>query len=90
MTDLLISVLLTGFAVTYILELLDLSIIGAWISKTTINLVFALPFTFGGLYVLLGLTTHLYVAVPAATFVSLALGKYLNKPTVVPQRLSRF
>ena len=89
MTDLLIAVLLTGFAVTYALELIDLSIVGAYISKTTINLVFALPFTFGGLYVFLGLTPHLYVAVPAATFVSLALGKYLNKPTVVPQRITR-
>lgn len=89
MTDLLITVLLTGFAVTYILELLDLSLLGAWISKTTINLVFALPLSFGGVYVFSELSLEMLVSVPAATFVSLALGKYLNKPTVIPQRLPR-
>lgn len=89
MTDLLIAVILTGFAVTYALELIDLSIVGAFLSKQTINLAFALPLSFGGLYVFLGISTHLIVAVPASTFVSLALGKYLNKPTVVSQRLPR-
>lgn len=89
MTDLLISILVTGFAVTYILELLDLSIIGAWLGKSTINIVFALPLSLGGMYVFSGITTQLLVSVPATTFVSLALGKYLNKPTVVSQRLPR-
>lgn len=89
MTDLLIAVLLTGFAVTYILELLDLSIIGAWLGKSTINIVFALPLSFGGMYVFFGLTTQHLISVPATTFISLALGKYLNKPAVVSQRLQR-
>lgn len=89
MTDLLITVFLTGLAVTYALELIDLSIIGAYVSKQTINIAFALPLSFGGLYVFLGISTYLFVAVPAATFISLALGKYLNKPTVVSQRLPR-
>jgi hypothetical protein len=89
MTDLLIVVLLTGFAVTYILELLDLSILGAWIGKSNINIAFALPLSFGGMYLFFGLTTQMLVSVPATTFISLALGKYLNKPTVVSQRLPR-
>lgn len=89
MTDLLIAVLLTGFAVTYTLELLDLSLLGAWFGKTNINLFFALPLSFGCLYILHDLTLNLVVLVPAATFVSLFLSKYLNKPTVVQQRLPR-
>lgn len=89
MTDLLLSVVLTGLAVTYILELLDLTLLGAWIGKSNINIFFALPLSFGGLYLLNGLTLNLAVLVPAATFVSLALAKYLNKPTVMQQRLNR-
>lgn len=89
MTDLLLSVVLTGLAVTYILELLDLTILGAWIGKSNINIFFALPLSFGGLSLLNGLVLNLVVLVPAATFVSLALAKYLNKPTVMQQRLPR-
>ncbi len=86
MTDILIATLLTGFAVTYILELLDLSILGEWIGKSNINVFFALPLSFGGMYMFYQLDKLLLVTVPAATFVSLALGKYLNKPTVVTQQ----
>ena len=86
MTDLLIATLLTGFAVTYILELLDLSYLGAWLGKSNINIFFTLPLSFGGMYVFYELDKLLLVTVPAATFVSLALGKYLNKPTVVAQQ----
>jgi len=89
MTDILISVLLVGLAVTYILELLDLTFLGAWIGKSNINIFFAAPFSLGGIYILEGMTLDLVVLVPAATFVSLALTKYLNKPTVVQQRLPR-
>ena len=86
MTDLLIATLLTGFAVTYILELLDLSYLGAWLGKSNINIFFALPLSFGGMYVFYEIDKLLLVTVPAATFVSLVLGKYLNKPTVVAQQ----
>lgn len=89
MVDLLISLIIVGFAVTYLLELLDLSILGAVIGKSNINVFFALPLSFGGLFLFNGLTLELLITVPAATFVSLALGKYLNKPSVVQQRLPR-
>ena len=89
MVDLLLSVILVAFAVTYVLELLDLTLLGAWIGKANINVFFALPLSFGGLYVFHNLTINLAVLVPAATFVSLFLSKYLNKPTVVQQRLPR-
>ena len=89
MADLLISIVIVAFAVTYFLELLDLTFIGAWIGKSNINVFFALPLSFGGLYLFHGLILNLVVLVPATTFVSLALTKYLNKPTVVQQRLPR-
>lgn len=89
MVDLLITTLLVAFAVTYLLELLDLTPLGAWVGKSNINIFFALPLSFGGLFIFEGLTIDLVVLVPSATFVSLFLSKYLNKPTVVQQRLPR-
>lgn len=86
MTDLLIATLLTGFAVTYLVELFDISPIGWMISKPTMNKYFALPLSFGGLFVFYEIDKLLIVAVPAATFISLMLGRYLNKPTVVAQQ----
>jgi len=86
MTDLLLSVVLVGLSVTYILELLDLTYLGAWIGKSNINIFFALPLSFCGMYIFHEIDKLLFVTVPAATFVSLVLGKYLNKPTVVAQQ----
>lgn len=89
MADLLISTIIVAFAVTYLLELLDLTLLGAWIGKANINVFFALPLSFGGLYLFHNLTLDLVVLVPATTFISLFLSKYLNRPTVVQQRLPR-
>ena len=89
MTDILITSLLVALAVTYILELLDLTLLGAWIGKANINIFFAPPLSFAGLWLFEGLVIDLAVLVPAATFLSLAFTKYLNKPTVVQQRLPR-
>ena len=89
MTDILITALLVALAVTYILELLDLTLLGAWIGKSNINIFFAPPLSFLGLWLFEGLVIDLAVLVPATTFLSLALTKYLNKPTVVQQRLPR-
>jgi hypothetical protein len=87
MTDLLLSVLLSGFAVTYVLEFIDLFDL---INKSTLNRWLALPLSFAGIYILLGeLYVEMIVAVPATTFVSLALMKFLNKPTIVQQRVPR-
>lgn len=89
MTDLLVSVLLAGLAVTYVLELLDLTLLGEYVGRANINIFFALPLSFGALYVFYGIDINLVVLVPAATFISLALTKYLNRPTVVQSRLPR-
>lgn len=89
MIDVLITALLVSLAVTYILELLDLTLLGAWIGKSNINIFFAPPLSFGGIWLFEGLVLDLVVLVPATTFLSLALTKYLNKPTLVQQRLPR-
>ena len=86
MTDLLIATLLTAFAVTYVLELLDLTIVGEFFGKTNVNVFFSPPLSFGGLYVFYQLDMKLIVAVPASIFLSLMLGRYLNRPTVVSQQ----
>ena len=89
-TDIVISVLLTGMAVTYVIEFLDLFISG-FITKPTLNKYFALPLSFLGLWAQLNIEMDFFVLVPAATFVSLAIGMYLNKPVVIksPTRLSQ-
>lgn len=89
MTDLLIPVLLTGVAVTYVIEFLELFISG-FITKPTLNKYLALPLSFGGMIAQLELGYDFFVLVPAATFVSLVIGMWLNKPQVVQtQRLPR-
>ena len=88
--DMVISVLLTGMAVTYVIEFLDLFISG-FITKPTLNKYLALPLSFVGLWSHLNIETDFIVLVPSATFVSLTIGMYLNRPVLVkaPTRLSQ-
>jgi hypothetical protein len=89
MNDLLIPVILTGVAVTYVIELLEL-FISEFITKPTLNKYLALPLSFGGMLAQLDMAYDFFVLVPAATFVSLVIGMWLNKPQVVQtQRLPR-
>lgn len=86
MANLLISVLLSGLAVTYLLELIDKIQLGIF-SKSTVNLVSSMPLSLACLYALQRQwTVALVVSVPAATFVALVLNMYINKPTVVQQQ----
>lgn len=82
MTDLLLSAILTGLAVTYVIELLDLVTTGLF-GKTLLNMYLALPLSFGGMFSLYDIDMQMIVSVPAATFVSLMVSKYLNKPVVI-------
>lgn len=90
MTDLLIAVILTGLAVTYVIELLDLVTTGLF-GKSLLNMYLALPLSFGGMFAMYNIDMQMIVSVPAATFVSLMVSKYLNKPVVINnnQRLPR-
>lgn len=86
MTDLLITVLLVGAAVTYLLETLDMISLG-FVSKSTINKTLSLPLSFGGVYVMeRQWSLEMIVTVTASTFVSLLLVRYLNKPQQVEVR----
>lgn len=86
MTDLLLSLIIVGAAVTYLLETIDIISLG-FIAKSTINKAFSLPLSFGGIYAMQReLSLEMFVTVPAATFLSLILLKYLNKPQQVELR----
>lgn len=90
MANLLLSVLISGLAVTYVLELIDKIQLGIF-EKSTINLVFSMPLSLASLYALhRHWTVTLAVLVPATTFFALVLNMYINKPTVVQQRITRF
>jgi hypothetical protein len=81
MTDLLISIVISGIAITYVVEFLNL-ITTDFFGVSFLNKVLTLPLSFGGLWVLDIRGLHLIVAVPAAAFVSLYIGKNLDKPVV--------
>jgi hypothetical protein len=81
MTDLLISILISGIAITYVVEFLNL-ITTDFFGVSFLNKLLTLPLSFGGLWVLDVRGLHLIVAVPAAAFVSLYIGKNLDKPVV--------
>jgi isoprenylcysteine carboxyl methyltransferase (ICMT) family protein YpbQ len=86
MANLLLSIFITGLAVTYLLELLDKVQLGI-LQKSTVNLIASMPLSLACLYVLSRhWTVTLLVSVPAATFVALVLNMYINKPTVVQQQ----
>ena len=91
MVNLLISVLLTGAAVFYAIELIDnLQGIFFNLQKSTLNYIFSLPLSIAGLYVLGYWDRTLFVSVPASTLVALVLNLNVNKPTVIQnQRLPR-
>lgn len=88
MTDLLILTILSGVAVTYAIEFIEMVTAG-FFGVSILNKWFSLPFSFGFLFSQTHLTKHLIVAVPAATFIAIALSKYLNKPRVITRQLPR-
>ena len=91
MVNLLISVLLTGAAVFYAIELLDnLQQLLFSFKKSTLNYLFSMPLSIAGLYALGYWDKTLFVSVPASTLVALVLNLNVNKPTVIQnQRLPR-
>lgn len=91
MVDLLITILIVGSAVFYLIELIDnLQTIMFAFRRATLNYVFAMPLSAAGLYAFGHWDRTLFVLVPAATLVSLVLNLWLNKPTVIQnQRLPR-
>ena len=81
MTDLLISILITGTAVTYVIELLNLITVD-FFGISLLNKVLTLPLSIGGLLALDHRGSSLLVAVPSAAFMALFIGRQLDKPVV--------
>lgn len=86
MTDLLLTVIIVGAAVTCLLELIDVATIEL-LNKSTVNKLFSPILSVGGMYAMqLKWQIEMFVTVPAAMFVALVLLKYLNKPQQVDVR----
>jgi hypothetical protein len=86
MTDTLITIAIVGAAVTYLLEALSF-LLGGFFERTTLNIVLSLPLAVSGIFAIeQSWKYEMFVTVPAATFVSLLLLKYLNKPQQVEVR----
>jgi hypothetical protein len=88
MVDLLITILIAGVAVTYVIEFLELVTTGLF-GVPLLNKFLTLPLSFGALISQNSLDMQFVIAVPAIATVALLLSKYLNKPRVVQQRLPR-
>jgi ABC-type amino acid transport system permease subunit len=92
MVNLLISVLLSGTAVTFAIEFFALVL--AWFfDKERLYAVLSLPLSFGALFCFSKLNKTYVVAVPATAFIALILNKVINKPVVLNanrRNLARF
>jgi hypothetical protein len=88
MIDLLITIVIAGVAVTYVIEFLELVTTGMF-GVPLLNKFLTLPLSFGALMSQNSLDMQFIIAVPAIATVALLLSKYLNKPRVVQQRLPR-
>lgn len=88
MVDLLISVILSGFAITFTIELLALLLVW-FFNADTLYAWLALPLSFGAMYLFYDLDKYLFISVPATAFVAFILKRYLNSRTVTSTRLKR-
>ena len=88
MIDLLITILIAGVAVTYVIEFIELVTTG-FFGVPVLNKFLTLPLSFGALISQNSLDKQFIIAVPAIATVALLLSKFLNKPRVVQQRLPR-
>ena len=88
MVDLILQVILCGFATYFVIELLTL-MLEMFATKATIYAVFSMPVSFGFLFSILTLDKTFIVLVPATAFIATALNKWLTKPIQIQQRLPR-
>jgi hypothetical protein len=88
MIDLLITILIAGIAVTYVIEFIELVTTGI-VGIPILNKFLTLPLSFAALFSQSEIDKTYIIAVPSIATVALLLSKYLNKPRVVQQRLPR-
>mgnify|MGYP006298273449 CR=1 FL=1 len=80
MTDLLITVLLVGFAVYFCIEIVDE--IGFFFRRS-LNRALPIPLSTLGFFLLNQLTIKAAVGIPAACFVALTIGAIMDRPVAV-------
>jgi hypothetical protein len=88
MIDLLITIILAGVTVTYVIEFVELITMGMF-GVSLLNKFLTLPLSFGALISQNSLSMQFIIAVPSIATVAILLSRYLNKPRVVQQRLPR-
>lgn len=88
MVNLLISIILSGLAVTFAIELVSIGL-KMFLGKEKIYSILSLPLSFGALTCFYEINLKFVVAVPAISFIVLIINKYINKPLVLttPRRL---
>lgn len=86
--DILIAVIISGFAVGYVVELVS-SLLDSWVSPRLIKLLLTLPSSLVFLWTLGFNGPHFFVGSLAAAFVSLATMLFVSKPVEVTQVVNR-
>jgi hypothetical protein len=81
MVNLLIATFLSGIAVTFAIELLDI-LLGLFFEKEMVYKILSLPLSFGALTCFFKIEKEFLVLVPATAFIVLILNKVINKPAV--------
>ena len=81
MTDLLISILITGTAIAYTIEFINLVTMD-FFGLGGLNKFLTLPLSGLGLWLLDAPLHYIGVAIPAAAFIAAWISKQLNKPVV--------
>jgi len=88
MVNLLLSIIIAGFAITFVVELIALAT--SWFFKKEIlYALLSLPLSFFYMSIFTDITTTLFVSVPASAFVALMLNRQLNASKVSTTRLQR-
>jgi hypothetical protein len=80
--DTLISIILVGFAVGYLIEFLG-DLFQFYLDPALIKKWGSLPLSVGGCFLLEGFTLGTIVMAPAAAFVGLGVIKLLNRPIIL-------
>jgi hypothetical protein len=81
MTDLLISIIIVGTAIAYLIELINL-ITFDFFGINTLNKFLTIPLSGVGLWLLDAPNKYLIVGIASAAFVATWISRQLNKPVV--------
>jgi hypothetical protein len=86
--DILISIIIAGFASGYLVELIS-SALSNWVNPKLFKQTLTLPLAFAALWILGIHTVLLFVYTPASGFISLVILALVSKPKEITQVISR-